>query len=392
MKKTLITTLAILSVLVTTAEVEAGTLYPTSAPGESMYSLQELYDLLTSGISSEEGNGAAFATPSTVNGSMVTLSDLYAAIAEITTPAATGEFSLVQDGTENEDVEVQADATTPNVNLFTGKATSVGGHSVIHKVSVRIISSETALHDVIQNVKLKINGNTVSVQAPSVNSSTIDFAYLSSQVEADEDTIMTIEAEFKPQAGNYEETGEKVRVSEVNVTATGIEGIFGVVPTGKTIRLFLEESESEEPGPVIEGDPLTADLVQTITVHQGVMGRFVLRFDLAAGSEDVYIPKDFNPSYVAINNAPATADVDTNLIFLSTIEEVDNHYKIPAGTLKSFTLGTEVTNKTAATMPVRVSIDGIDYRLETTTSSIQKLNVSSTEYRTESLTLHAATI
>jgi hypothetical protein len=99
MKKTIIN-FALLGAfsIIAIPTVDAGTLYPTSQPGESMYSLQEIYDLITSATTAQIGNGSSITVPE-VAGSMVTLTELYNAVL-----ALTQEEEIVDEDPELEDL------------------------------------------------------------------------------------------------------------------------------------------------------------------------------------------------------------------------------------------------------------------------------------------------
>jgi hypothetical protein len=113
MNKTIIT-FALVGIfsLIAGTQVYAGTLFPPtgSQPGETMYSLQEIYNLVTASTTSNIGDGSSFETPVIVGntGSMITLTELYNAV------LALKNAGSVVDTNNNDDTNDNA-TTTPVV-------------------------------------------------------------------------------------------------------------------------------------------------------------------------------------------------------------------------------------------------------------------------------------
>jgi len=80
--KILKTTLYLLvAVLVGFTASYAGNLVPPSSPSNTMYSLEDIYNLATDSITAEEGEGDIPETPGTVSSTGVTLTEVYEAVA-----------------------------------------------------------------------------------------------------------------------------------------------------------------------------------------------------------------------------------------------------------------------------------------------------------------------
>ncbi|MEY4440875.1 MAG: hypothetical protein RLY49_501 [Candidatus Parcubacteria bacterium] len=83
-----------------------GTLYPTSAPGETMYSIEEIYNLITASTTAELGSGEFMGASDKTNGT-ITLKDLY--------EAAFALRSSMSNSTTTDNTEGDEDSETPTV-------------------------------------------------------------------------------------------------------------------------------------------------------------------------------------------------------------------------------------------------------------------------------------
>lgn len=251
MKKTIIT-FTILLGLFAVNNVEAGTLYPTSEPGETMYSLQDIYDLIVDFKTTEEGNGEELTTPSEVEETQVTLKEIYELILNLKTEETPevieapiediiGKFIFSEINTENSNVIVNETASTNNIEIFSGKIEAEGGYFDFSK----LIASATvkqdsgagyAINKVIENVTLKIGDEEVSTSTISPSTNTAVFSGFNKKITSE--TPIVIEAKIKPLSGNYEE-GFSVSITDLTFSVSGITSPYLLDTSKKKTFLFL---------------------------------------------------------------------------------------------------------------------------------------------------------
>ena len=281
MKKYILSSLFILTVLFTGfSKVHAGVLFPSHAPGETMYSLQEIYDLATASTTTSIGNGAPFNRPSSVSGSMVTLEQLYNAVLALRISSSNNDLDGSA-GTRNESgiLRVLDVIDSPSQSSLKVEEYSISG---LNDVISFVIEAENSDID-IGTIQLKVETELSNVE--DVISDFIieidgqqfdDWSYLEGSsstvaiVQFDIKNDMTLEinnpvnayvrVKFKQLSGNYD-IGETVKIfveqnsilgtDSNEVSSEGVvEGyIYDLQLTIDSVE-DLEGSEGDEEDPI----------------------------------------------------------------------------------------------------------------------------------------------
>lgn len=269
MKKGIIT-FAILLGMASVGTVSAGTLYPTSEPGTTMYSLQDIYDLIVDFSVTEEGDGSELQKPSNESETQVTLTEIYELILDLKNDYASleeqqnnqddenedggsevidppveetvGKFSFSETNTEDSNAIVSETESTENVEIFSGNINVVeGDYYNFSKLELGATVKQAngdgyGITKVVESVTLKIDGEEVSTTTISSNTNTAVFSGFSKKITSE--TSIVIEAKIKPLTGNYEE-GFSVAVTDLTFTVSGSQFPYMRDTSKKKTFLFL---------------------------------------------------------------------------------------------------------------------------------------------------------
>jgi hypothetical protein len=401
MKNKIITAIIVLTIaLVGTPQVNAGTLYPTSEPGETMYSLQEIYNLVTASTTSAIGNGSPINTPSTVNGSMVTLTQLYNAI-------------LTHTHVINEDP--QDPRTEPSLLIVHQESIQIT-ENIIDDLDTTgefnftfdVEASGEDFYIPENGFEFMVQGATTSVTSSSILSSTADENTdgILMVNEGDTETFtLSVTVSDVGTSGQYRVILNSINVSPYSDGATNLETLNLQESLFASSYISLNQSETVPP---IEPEDLTDHSNISSVFRQSMSsgpddnqtGRFHFQFEVSAIDKDLYIKKDVDIAHVLVGATPLTSQVtsaETSLVHLAsydpdfilpTVEgpSVNGYFVVPAGTTKLFRQKVSVNNAGGTAKTIKLGLDALEYKVGSDSAGLRTLDLNQNEYQTDLLT------
>lgn len=308
MKKYIITTLVALTITLTGAQqTSAGTLFPTHVPGETMYSLQEIYNLAIASTTSSIGNGLPFNRPASVNGSMITLEDLYNAVFALKNASSTDDgggdddtgtetrtedgrlyVSTSQDNPESRILIVDEDSKSDEQAIFAFNLEAEESDIDIQTVQIEIETGDANVSDIVSDFILEIDGeefddwsfmgNDYGSTTTAIIEFDIDGDYT---INIDEEVPVFVLAEFKAANGTNYNSGETIKASIANEAITG-EDLDDVISGG------IAEGNIHE----LLTAGIIVELQDTNIISIGdenIGAEFEIEFSIHALEEDFYI-------------------------------------------------------------------------------------------------------
>lgn len=381
MKNTiLISTLVGIFSLMLGTQVQAGTLYPTTPVGESMYSLEEIYDLITASTTSSEANGATIVVPGTVTPTMRTLTELYNAVLVLrnsnTGGTTTGTSTDSGTGTTTPPVPgepalIVEEGSVSKTAVITDADNTMGTFTI--KFNVNALEEDFYISE--DGFDFVIEGATTSIASAVVLSSTAD----------------ETNGVYEIKEGDTEKFSLKVNVSDVKMTGAyklvlnsikTTQNSDGV--TGLIVINLNDEFETQD---------LSLNLVEDINDHSNIevtlkdtVGNIMHVFiiNIEAINEDIYVKKDTNVDYILYEGQLAKNAFDsvTTSYDQVGVEIVGEYFKVPAGQTLEFIQQVKLKNNSVSVTGVDVALDKLDYKVGFTNSRLRTLDLDENIFNT----------
>jgi hypothetical protein len=305
-----------------------------------------------------------------------------------------GEFGTLDlsfddddEGNDDDDIDIDDNNETDDVVLYTFEIEAQDNDVEIDEITVSLSTTTgtaSNLEDIITELYLEIDGEEFSESVDGAGTASITFDDLETMIDEDDEITVTVWASIDAadDIADFVE-GDGIQVTGVSVdfidsddddnTENELASTNGGEITLRESGMMVELLDVEE------DESFTAD-----EAGEGDVGTFVIKFEVSAGDEDVYVDGvNYSTSTTVVGATEASSFSGP-----SSRQDANGNYKVSKGSSETFTFTVEV--QAASTTPntaVKIALEGIEWNTDNSTTTYVVYTSNLDDYETDELFL-----